>query len=180
MSDQNNHQASEPVNKSLLKRTGIRITVLLIVILSGIFTIKGMAIAMSIHKPADSPEGFIIDRISESLDLNTTQKAQLQRIKDQIREKRESDKAEREDMLKEFSDEFTKNTFDKNVIIDRMKENESKKEEMKNFMIDKLVEFHDILTPEQRSKVVELLKGMNEKKDKHQQRGPGNFHEKEN
>ncbi|HQY52876.1 MAG TPA: Spy/CpxP family protein refolding chaperone [Ignavibacteria bacterium] len=144
-------------------------------ILFGVITVKGIAIAKNIRKFADGPEGFIIDKISEKLDLNASQKTQVERIKAQIKEKMESQKPDRESMMKEFSEEFTKSTLDKNSILDHMKKNESKKEEMKTFMIDKLVEFHAILTPEQRVKAVELMIEFKEMKDKHQPRGPGNF-----
>ena len=144
-------------------------------ILFGVITVKGIAIAKNIHKFADGPEGFIIDKISEKLDLNTSQKTQVERLKAQIKEKMESQKPDRENMMKEFSEEFTKSTLDRNSILDHMKKNESKREEMKTFMIDKLVEFHAILTPEQRVKAVELMIEFKEMKDKHQPRGPGNF-----
>jgi len=140
-----------------------------------VITVKGIAIAKNIHKFADGPEGFIIDKISEKLDLNTSQKTQVERLKAQIKEKMESQKPDRENMMKEFSEEFTKSTLDRNSILDHMKKNESKREEMKTFMIDKLVEFHAILTPEQRVKAVELMFEFKEMKDKHQPRGPGNF-----
>lgn len=177
MSDQINNQTSASVNKIFLKRTGVKIALLIMLILIGVITVKGIAIAKNIHKFADGPEGFIIDRISEKLDLNATQKAQVERIKDQIKEKMESQKPDRESMMKEFSEEFTKSTLDKNSILDHMRKNESKREEIKTFMIDKLVEFHSILTPEQRVKTVELMLEM---KDKHPPRGPGNFHDKGN
>lgn len=144
-------------------------------ILFGVITVKGIAIAKNIHKFADGPEGFIIDKISEKLDLNTSQKTQVERLKAQIKEKMESQKPDRENMMKEFSEEFTKSTLDRNSILDHMKKNESKREEMKTFMIDKLVEFHAILTPEQRVKAVELMIEFKEMKDIHQPRGPGNF-----
>ncbi|MBS1518976.1 MAG: Spy/CpxP family protein refolding chaperone [Bacteroidetes bacterium] len=182
MTDQIKTQANVSTKKSFLNRTGVRITLAVFAVFFGIVLVKGIAFAKNIHKfHHDGPEGFIIDRISDELDLNADQKAQVERIKGEIRNKMESEKPDREAMLKEFSEEFTKDRLDKNKILEHIQKNETKRNEMKEFMIDKLVEFHSILTPQQRLKVIEKMKEMKNMfppPPPGGPRGPGNFHQK--
>ncbi len=108
----------------------------------------------------DGPEGFIIERLTENLNLNAGQKAQVDKIKDEIKQKMEANKPDHEGMMNEFANEFKKDNLDKNTLKQLAQTRDQKREEMKDFMMDKLIEFHNILTAEQRNKVVENMKDM--------------------
>ena len=108
----------------------------------------------------DGPEGFIMGMIAEKLDLTADQKAAVEKIKDQIKEKMDAKKGNREEMMDEFANEFKKDNMDRNKLKEMDQQREQNMQEMKNFMMDKMIEFHDILTPEQRIKAVDAMKEM--------------------
>lgn len=164
MSDQINREAQVPVKKrSVLSSTASRVILSAVIILFAVLTVKGIAFARHIHKFADGPGAFIIDRISETLDLSSDQKAKVEKIKDQIKEKMESKKNEREGKFDDFANEFKKDNIDRNKLLELGQKHEQEMKEMKDFMLDKMIEFHSILTPEQRNKAVEEMKNMKEK-----------------
>ena len=122
-----------------------------------------MGIVYAKKKFRDGPEGFIMGMIAEKLDLNSDQKARVERIKDQIKERMEAKKGSREGMMDEFANEFKKDNMDKNKLKELDQKREQNMQEMKDFMTDKMIEFHDLLTPEQRIKAVDAMKEMKEK-----------------
>lgn len=164
MSDQN---IKDELNKSVKKRFSFPVKsgliISLLVIAAVLILIKGIAFAQHLHKSGEGPEGFIIERISEKLDLTASQKTEVDRIKSEIKQKMEANRPDREGMFSEFSEMFKSDKIDKSKIMEEMNRKEIQREEMKSFMIDKLIEFHSILTPEQRSKAVEFMKEMKEK-----------------
>jgi len=132
----------------------------IVIILFAILAIKGIAFARHIHKFADNPHRFIMEMISENLNLNQNQKAQVDRIHDQIKERMESKKPDREAMFEQFANEFKKDNLDVNKLKEFSQKKDQDMESMKDFMMEKMVEFHNILTPEQRNKAVENIKEM--------------------
>ena len=164
MSDQINREEQVPVKrKSVLSSTASRVILSAVIILIAVLAVKGIAFAKHIHKFADGPGAFIIDRIAETLDLSSDQKAKVEKIKDQIKEKMESKKSVRENKMEEFADEFRKDNIDRNKLLELGQKKEQEMKEMKEFMLDKIIEFHSILTPEQRNKAVDEMKNMKEK-----------------
>jgi Spy/CpxP family protein refolding chaperone len=75
----------------------------------------------------------------------------------------ESKKPVRENKMEEFADEFRKDNIDRNKLLELGQKKEQEMKEMKEFMLDKIIEFHSILTPEQRNKAVDEMKNMKEK-----------------
>ncbi len=125
-------------------------------------------------KFGDDPEGFIFGRLTENLNLTDNQKAQLDKIKGEIKEKMESKKSDRDGIMDEFANEFKKDNLDKNQLLELSKKKDQNAGEMKEFIMDKIVEFHNMLTPEQRTKAVENMKEMKDKfHDKFGHRGDG-------
>lgn len=111
----------------------------------------------------DGPPGFIIEMLTQNLNLSENQKAQVERLKVQVKEKMEQNKPDGESAMDELANEFKKDQLDKKKLMELADKKEHKKEEMKEFMMDKLIEFHNILTPEQRNKVVENMTSMKDK-----------------
>ena len=111
------------------------------------------------HSLADRAD-WIAKRVASELDLNDKQKAELQRIKKEILDKR------KELDVKMFPDEIVDQI--RQAQIDEAKVNKAfetsgtKRDQMRVFMTKKFIEFHAVLTPEQRNKladkVTELLK----------------------
>lgn len=186
MSDQINQEDQIPEIKKtkFFKSTKVKIILSVVIVLFTVVTIKGIAFAKHFHKLHDGPDGFIIEHLVKNLNLTEVQKAQVERIRDQIKEKMEANKPDRKNDMDDFANEFRKDKMDKNTLKEIHQKNEKKHEEMKEFMLDKLIEFHDILTPDQRNKAIENMKDMkmkfHEGRDKFKDgpRKPGNFEKK--
>ncbi|HMT12504.1 MAG TPA: Spy/CpxP family protein refolding chaperone [Ignavibacteria bacterium] len=99
----------------------------------------------------DGPWGFMIGKIAGELDLNDQQKAEVEKIRDEIKAKMESNKPDRNNDMAEMEQMFRSDSFDKQKALDLMKQNDAKRDEMRSFMLDEVAKFHSILTPEQRS-----------------------------
>lgn len=176
MSDQiNQNETNTSKKKTFFGSTRSKVILSVIILIVTLMAIKGIAVAKHLHKFGDGPEGFIIGRISEVLDLNSTQKAQVEKIKDEIKKKMETKKADRDNMFEEFANEFKKESLDKNKLNEFAIRKDQEHKEMREFMTDKLIEFHSILTPEQRTKAIEEMKNMKEKF--HKGKGPGHGHD---
>jgi protein CpxP len=153
-------QLMKPNKKKMLKRF-LLFGVLFIVIaaLGG-----GLVFAQKLKQFRDrGPLFFMMEKITKELDLNDNQKAEVDKIREEIKAKLENKKKEREKDFTEFENAFKKDKLDKQVLKDLAAKRESDKEEMKEFFMDELIKFHSILTPEQRTKAVEKMKEMREK-----------------
>jgi Spy/CpxP family protein refolding chaperone len=111
----------------------------------------------------DGPLGHGLMKIAKELDLNEQQKAEVEKIKNEIKTKMESRKQNREDRFDEFANLFNSDRLDKAALNSLYQKHESDRQEMREFFMDELIKFHSILTPAQRTKAVEKMK---EKKDK--------------
>lgn len=173
MSDQIKQESRIPEKKprKFFGKTPVKVIVAVILILFAVITLKEIAMAKHFHKfydgphgfIKDGPHGFIIEQIAGKLNLDENQKAQVDKIREQINEKMEANKPDRKNDLDEFENEFKKDNLDKNTLKQIMEKKDQKREEMKDFMLDKLIEFHKILTPEQRTKAVEIMKELKDK-----------------
>ena len=164
MTDQiNEKQTSLPQKKKCFAspRSKVILAVLIVVVL--VITIKGIAVAQQMHRHGGDPIGMLIGRISEKLDLSEAQKQQLEKIRNDIHQKMENGKQDRESDFEAFANEFRNSSIDKNKLIEIAEKREKEREEMRSFMLDKLVEFHSLLTPEQRSKAMDEMKNMKDK-----------------
>jgi periplasmic protein CpxP/Spy len=100
---------------------------------------------------------FIVNRISSSLDLSKEQAEKLNKIKDEILARIKSRPNDREAFHNELIGLVKSDKLDRNMIENFIGKREERMKELKPFLIDKLVEFHNILTPEQRNRIVEKL-----------------------
>lgn len=112
----------------------------------------------------DGPWGFMIGKIAGELDLNDQQKAEVEKIRDEIKAKMEANKQDRDNGMTEMEQMFRSDTFDKQKALDLMKQHDAKREEMRSFMLDEVAKFHGILTPDQRNKAVDKVKEFRQKK----------------
>jgi len=155
------------INKLLL---GYFITTIVIV------AVVSVGFTMTAKKFKDhGPFGIIMEMVVKDLDLNDQQKAEIEKIRDEVKAKMEAKKKDRGKDMEEFGNLFKQDKIDKEQLITLAKKHESDREEMKSFFMDELIKVHDVLTPEQRTKAVEKLKEM---KEKHDMFGPG--HDKYN
>lgn len=165
MSDQIKQESLVPAKKhrKFFSTTSSKLIMSVAVIIFIVIAIKGIAMGRHFHKFHDGPHGFIMEQIIGKLNLDENQKAQVEKIREQIKEKMEANKPDRKNDLDELENEFKKDNLDKNTLKQIFENKDQNREEMKDFMLDKLIEFHKILTPEQRTKAAELMKEMREK-----------------
>jgi Spy/CpxP family protein refolding chaperone len=93
------------------------------------------------------------------LDLNDSQKKEVVRIKDEILAKRKGFKADHHAMFETVLAQVKGESVDEALLNQLFQDKEAQFKEMRGFMISKFAEFHKILTPVQREK---LVKKMNE------------------
>jgi len=98
-----------------------------------------------------------MDYISETLDLDQSQKAQLNQIKDELLEKNRQMHANRETMYKEFVAQLRSEEIDQTRVKAVIDEHRAQMSELIDLMVVRLAEFHRTLTPEQREKLVAKL-----------------------
>lgn len=106
---------------------------------------------------------IIVDRISDELDLNEAQKDTLNKIKGELVTKYKSKKGKFDQMFSTLQSEIRKDKMDENLLKQGMNEMHSDREEMITFAADKLVRFHDVLTPQQRETLANKMGEMKKK-----------------
>ena len=108
------------------------------------------------HSPDQKAE-FMVDYVSETLDLNEGQKAYLDQIKDELLEKGVQMRADKATMHSELITQLRSEEIDQGRLKAMVTEHKVKMEELIDLGIEKLAEFHKTLTPEQREKLVAKL-----------------------
>ena len=110
-------------------------------------------------QPIEKKATKIANRISKELDLTESQKAELNQIKDDIvgKIKSKENVAQRKELRTAFFEMFRGDSLTKEKLMDLYQKKEAGEKEMREFLMDKLVQFHKMLTPEQRTKFVEWM-----------------------
>ena len=108
------------------------------------------------HSPGAKAE-FMVDYVSETLDLNESQQVHLDKIKDELVEKGIQMHADRAAMHAELAAQLRSDEIDQGRIKAMVTERRVKMEELIDLGIERLAEFHKALTPEQREKLVAKL-----------------------
>jgi len=107
-------------------------------------------------QPIEKKATKIANRIAKELDLTESQKAELNQIKDDIvgKIKSKENVAQRKEIRTAFFDMFKGDSLTKEQLMALYQKKEAGEKEMREFLMDKLVQFHKMLTPEQRTKFV--------------------------
>jgi len=155
-----NHTEETKKKRSVKKYLLISILFLLAVTIGG-----GIVFGQKVKQYRDrGPLFFMMGKITKELDLNEQQKAEVDKIRDEIKAKMENRKKERDDLFTEFGNAFKQDKLDKQTLKDLQAKREADREEMKEFFMDELIKFHSILTSEQRTKAVEKMKEMKDRR----------------
>lgn len=178
--NQNNPEAETP-KKPLRKKSKRRIALVLLLAVIIVVSVVGIGFANKMkHFRDDGPLVFMMEKMTEDLNLNDQQKKSVQDIKDEIKAKMESrKKADHESTMTEFENAFRQDNLDKTTLETIASKREADKQEMKSFFEDELIKFHGILTSEQRNKVADKMKDFRQNhkdwhKDKDQKNKPEN------
>ena len=108
------------------------------------------------HSPGQKAE-FMIDYVSETLDLDETQQAHLDQIKDELLEKGLQMRADKAAMHSELVAQLRSEAIDQDRLKAMVTEHRVKMEALIDLGIVRLAEFHKTLTVEQREKLVAKL-----------------------
>ena len=105
------------------------------------------------HKGAE----FMVDYISEVLDLTDAQQADLNQIKEEFMAKAEQMHADKNAMKANVLAQLEKEEMDADELKQLAARHRARMDEFIDLGIDRLVEFHRTLTPEQKAKLVKKL-----------------------
>ena len=97
---------------------------------------------------------FLVDYISETLDLDATQQAQLNQIKDELMEKAQQMRAGRASMYGEIIAQLRSEEIDQARVMAIIAERRAQMNELIDLLVVRLAEFHKTLTQEQKEKLV--------------------------
>ena len=103
--------------------------------------------------PAHKAE-FMVDYISETLDLDASQQAQLNQIKDELLEKAQQMKAGRASIYGELVAQLRSEEIDQARVRAIIAERRAQMNELIDFLVVRVAEFHKTLTQEQKEKLV--------------------------
>ena len=161
--EQPNEPAVNKTKKSGRKRKIIIGTVIVLFLVMGIAGI-GIAKGHGKHRGGHDPMRFILGKVAKDLNLNEQQKAEVEKIKNEIKAKKDAMRESRKSDANEMENMFRGDSFDKQKALDLDKKRTAEREEMKTFMVDQLAKFHAILTTEQRNKAADKMKEFRDRK----------------
>ena len=97
---------------------------------------------------------FMVDYISEALDLNESQQAQLDGIKDELMAKAQGMHADKASMHAELVTQLRSEEIDQELVKAKIAEHRAKMDEIVDLIVVRLAEFHQTLTAEQKEKLI--------------------------
>ena len=97
---------------------------------------------------------FMMDYISEALDLNESQQAQLDQIKDELMAKAKGMHADKESLHEELVTQLRSEEIDQVRVKAVIAEHREKMDEIIDLVVVRLAEFHKTLTAEQKEKLI--------------------------
>ena len=109
------------------------------------------------HKSPEERAEWVTKKITKELELNESQKQTLAAIKTDLLAKHAAEKAERDNQLRQFTELMRKDTIDQAKLAELKKKHQQMRDRAEEQFLAKIVEFHKVLTPEQRNKSADLL-----------------------
>ncbi len=132
------------------------VLIAIVVTLSALFLIGGVAACKRGFHHGGFDEfdlSAATDRIASRLDLTESQKADLEKIAQEIAEKAKTMCADRETCRLELADLVRQESIDEKVVDQMITDKMAKMRELANFSAEQLIAFHATLTPEQREEI---------------------------
>ncbi|MCS6971773.1 MAG: periplasmic heavy metal sensor [Turneriella sp.] len=107
-----------------------------------------------------SPEermDWLAKRLSKELELNDTQKETLHKIKAEFIARHREEKPRQEEDINALAELVRQETIDQAKLKELRRRHQARRVAMEDFFIEKALELHKILTPQQRAKAAELI-----------------------
>ncbi len=108
------------------------------------------------HSHAHKAE-FMVDYISETLDLTEGQQEQLNQIQDEVMAEAREMHANKESIHAELVAQLRSEEIDQALVKARIAEHRAKMDQIIDLLVVRIAEFHKTLTPEQKEKLVAKL-----------------------
>ena len=124
-------------------------TLLIVMLISGVGLFSGCRRSSHGHKAE-----FMVDYISETLDLNESQQAQLDQIKDELMTKAKGMHADKESMHEELVTQLRSEEIDQVRVKAVIAERRAQMDDIVDLIVVRLAEFHKTLTAEQKEKLI--------------------------
>jgi Spy/CpxP family protein refolding chaperone len=105
------------------------------------------------HSHAHKAE-FMVDYITETLDLTESQQEHLNQIKDEVMEEAKEMHANKESMHEELVVQLRSEEIDQVLVRKRIAEHREKMDAIIELLVVRLAEFHKTLTPQQKEKLI--------------------------
>ena len=122
------------------------------------FLLVGIVGFAGCRRPSpDQKAEFMVDYVAETLDLNESQRAHLDQIKDELIEKAIQMRADKTAMHAEIIAQLRSEEIDQDRLKAMITDHKNKMEALIDLGIVRLAEFHKTLTSEQREKLVAKL-----------------------
>lgn len=125
--------------------------------------LAALVLSACYHRTPEQRADHLVKRMTAELSLNDAQKVQLEKIKNEFLARRSETKL-REETVKEANELMRSAEIDKNRLNALVEKSQAQANDMINFITAKFTEIHDMLTPEQREKLVKHIEEHMQKK----------------
>jgi Spy/CpxP family protein refolding chaperone len=119
--------------------------------------LSAFIVAGCYHPTPEQRAEHIVNKIAKELKLNDAQKAKLEKIKDEFLARRPEMIKAREETLRTANELMRSDVIDKAKLDALVEKNKADADGMITFIAAKFTEIHDMLTPEQRRKLVDHM-----------------------
>ncbi len=126
--------------------------------------LAALVLSACYHRTPEQRAEYVVKRMTAELSLNDVQKAQLEKIKDEFLARRAETPKLREDTVKEANELMRSAEIDKNRLNALVEKSQAQANDMISFVTAKFTEIHDMLTPDQREKLVKHIEEHMQKK----------------
>jgi len=129
-----------------------RSIILIVLLVAGLAAFSGCR-----HPGAGRGAEFMVDYVSESLDLNDSQRAQLESIKEELIQKHKEMQAGKEALQAEAKALLLSEQIDEAGVKALVAEHRARMDAVVDLVITRFIEFHNTLSAEQKAKLVSKL-----------------------
>jgi len=134
-----------------------RSVILIVLLVAGLVVFSGCR-----RHGADRGAEFMLDYVSETLDLNDSQIAQLESIKGELMQKHEEMRAGKEAMHAEAKALLLSDPINEADVKAMVAKHRARMDEVVDLVVIRFIEFHSTLTAEQKAKLVQKLERFEE------------------
>ena len=130
------------------------------IIVISIIAVLGLGSALFIgclHGGPQRGAAFMMDYLTEALDLNEAQQAKANAIKDEILARTTAMHPDKKQMHDEIKAQLSSEEIDTERVKELVAQHRAEMDEVIDLAVDRIADFHRTLSPEQRDKLIEKL-----------------------